>query len=63
MAKEKPTSDRRFRSLLEVKREYLPALLKSQSDDEDLQKFAERAEQTLREHLEKVTLSIASQGE
>ena len=62
MAKEKPTSDRRFRSLLEVKREYLPALLKSQSDDEDLQKFAERAEQTLREHLEKVTLSIASQG-
>ena len=63
MAKEKPTSDRRFHSLLEVKREYLPALLKSQSDDEDLRKLAERAEQTLREHLEKVTLPIASQGE
>lgn len=62
MAKEKPTSDKRFRSLLEVKREYLPALLKSQSDDEDLQKLAERAEQTLREHLEKAAVADSVQG-
>ena len=57
MAKEEPMSDRRFRSLLEVKREYLPDLLKSQSDDEDLQKLAERAEKILREHLEKVAVA------
>ena len=30
VAKEEPMSDRRFRSLLEVKREYLPDLLKSE---------------------------------
>lgn len=57
MAKEEPMSDRRFRSLLEVMREYLPDLLKSQSDDEDLQKLAERAEKILREHLEKVAVA------
>lgn len=55
MVKDKPTSDRIFRSLLAVKREYLPALLKSKNDDEDMQKLAERTEQTLREHLERVT--------
>lgn len=61
MAKEKPTSERRFRSLLEVKREYLPALLKSQSDDEDMRKLAEHTEQTLREHLEKVAVADSVQ--
>ena len=56
MANEKATTDGRFRSMLEVKRAYLPALLKSQSAEdvpELIERTAEITEHTLRKHVKK----------
>ncbi len=57
MANKGPTNHRTFRSVSEVKREYLPTLQKSRNA-EDVQQFVERAaeitEQTLRKHLEEL---------
>ena len=56
MAKGKPRKAERFRSVLEVKRAYLPELLKSQSG-EDVQELIERTanvtEQALRRRVKK----------
>ena len=53
MAKEKPTTDRRFRSVLEVKRAYLPDLLKSQCA-EDVQELIEKTAEVTKHTLRKL---------
>ena len=52
MAKEKSATDRRFRSVLEVKKAYLPDLLKSQRI-EDVQELIEKTTKVTRHTLRK----------
>ena len=56
MANEKPTKDRRFRSVMEVRQTYLPALVKSQSAEhmeELVEKTTEVIEHALRRRVKK----------
>lgn len=52
MAKENSTTDRSFRSVLEIKKAYLPDLLKSQCA-EDVQELIEKTTKVTRHTLRK----------